>query len=181
MTTSSDSSPGVPASSTTVSVAPEGKTPAPVFETTPLKSTTKNFSVGSPSSANLTTSHSFSTEIPQTGKSPSTKSLRVAVNFLEERDSAIKLLKQGVLPSSWVRLTPPSKRLSNGNIPGIPLFGVYDQGEISSTSLVIAQANPPPPAHTTPLKTLLRLFATSAPNGSHLTTLISGDWLVPWG
>ncbi|MNE34693.1 hypothetical protein D3C80_1284240 [compost metagenome] len=58
-------------------------------------------------------------------KLSSTKSFSAAVKELEERVSAMKLLKQPSLPPTiWLRLIPPSKKLSKGKVPLVPLLGV---------------------------------------------------------
>ena len=63
------------------------------------------------------------TSMPQTGNALSTKSLSVAVKELDERVSAIKLLKQTFVPIISLKLIPPSKKLSKGNVPDVPLLG----------------------------------------------------------
>ena len=62
----------------------------------------------------------------------------------EERVSARKLEKQGTFPGPKMalRLTPPSKKLWGGNIPGVQVFGTKFQnaGAFEAAGLVLAHA-----------------------------------------
>src|SRR3990167_3328343 len=117
----------------------------PLFSRVPKKLT----STSSPFSLSAA-AQSFSTAIPHTGNAPNTKSFSWAVCEEDERVSARKAAKPGVLPNSLVTLIPPSKKLSWGSVVARPLFGVYSHSGAfgRSTTLVMAQASLSPcPLH----------------------------------